>query len=210
MSHAEKKTDRRVYALAAFIVVVLGGGIAGLSYYAVSMRTVYIDKAQIQAPVVNLAPVSGGTLRGIYVTPGQIVPANTVVAQVGVELLKTSASGLVLSTEGDVGKLVPAGQTVVELIDPSALRVVGQVQEDKGLADIKVGDVASFTVDAFGSKKFTGVVDEIAPVSNAGDVVFSVSDKREEQDFDVKVKFDTTANPELKQGMSAKLWIYKQ
>lgn len=210
MTHEKKQTDRRVYALAAFIVVVLGGGIAGLSYYAVSLRTVYIDKAQIEAPVVNLAPTAAGTLRGIYVTPGQVVPANTVVAQVGVELIKTTAGGLVLNTEGDVGKLVPAGQTIVEVIDPTALRVVGQVQEDKGFADIKVGQPATFTIDAFGGKQFTGVVDEIAPVSNAGDVVFSVSDKRQEQDFDVKIKFDTSAHPELKQGMSAKLWVYKQ
>lgn len=211
MEHTEQqKSNRPVIMLAAFLVVVIGGGIAALSYFAVSHRTVYIENAQIQAPVADLAPTAGGVLRQFFVSPGETIAPNTVVAQVGVELIKSTSGGLVLSTDGEVGKLIPAGQTVVEMIDPSALRVVGQVQEDKGLADIKVGQPASFTVDAFGSRKFTGIVDEVAPSSAQGDIVFSVSDKREEQNFDVKVKFDTAANPELKQGMSAKLWVYKQ
>jgi multidrug resistance efflux pump len=83
------------------------------------------------------------------------------------------------------------------------------VQEDKGLSQIKVGQSAIFTVDAFGSKEYSGIVDEISPTSNQGDIVFNISGTRQEQDFDVKVRFDTTQYPELKNGMSAKLWIYK-
>lgn len=208
--HTKEPFDRRILALAAAMVIVLGGGIAGATYFAVSQKTVYIDKAQIEAPVVDLAPTAGGTLRALYVSPGQHIGPNAVVAQVGIELIKSTAGGLVLTTQGDVGKLIPAGQTVVETIDPGALRVVGQVQEDKGLADIKVGQTASFTVDAFGGEQFTGVVDEVSPAASSGDVVFSVSDKRQEQNFDVKIRFDTAAHPELRQGMSAKIWVYKQ
>ncbi len=86
---------------------------------------------------------------------------------------------------------------------------MGKVQEDKGLTDIQVGQRAEFTVDAFGGKTFEGVVDEVAPTSQNSDVVFSVSDKREEQNFEVKIRFDTTANPEIKNGMSAKIKVYK-
>ncbi len=209
-SEHKKGVDRRVLVVAAFLVIVLGGGAAGLAYYAVSKQSVYIENATIQAPVADLAPTAGGTLREFFVSPGQVIQPNTVVAQVGVELIKSTSGGLVLATDGEVGKLIPAGQTVVEMIDPSALRVVGQVQEDKGLADIKVGQPAQFSVDAFGGQKFTGVVDEVAPSAAQGDVVFSVSDKRQEQDFDVKIAFDTIKNAQLRQGMSAKLWIYKK
>jgi multidrug resistance efflux pump len=94
------------------------------------------------------------------------------------------------------------------MVDPSALRVVGEVQEDKGLKDMKVGQRVEFTVDAFGGKKFAGTIDEISPASQTSDVVFSVSDQRQEQNFDVKIKFDTAQHPELKQGMSAKIWVY--
>ena len=201
--------DRRALALAAFLLVVVGGGIAVLAYIGVSGKSVYIDKATVSAPEAQLAPTVAGNLMHTYVAVGDLIAPNTVVAQVGVELIKSTAGGLVIDARTDIGTLIDPGTPVVTTIDPSALRVVGQVQEDKGLTDIKVGDVATFTVDAFGSQKFQGVVDEISPTSNTGDVVFTVSDNRQEQNFDVKVRFDTTQYPQLKNGMSAKIWVYK-
>ncbi len=202
--------DRRALALAAFLVVVVGGTIAALAYLGVSSKSVYIDKAQISAPTAELAPTVAGNLMHTYVAVGDIIAPNTVVAQVGVELIKSTAGGLVVDARTDTGTLINPGTAVVTTVDPTALRVVGDVQENKGLTDIKVGQPATFTVDAFGGEQFTGVVDEVSPTAQSGDVVFSVSDKRQEQDFTVKVRFDTTAHPELKNGMSAKIWIYKQ
>ena len=95
------------------------------------------------------------------------------------------------------------------MIDPEQLRVTGQVEEDKGLKDIKVGQTAIFTVDAFGSKKYSGIVDQINPTADSGDIVFNISNTRQENNFDVKIRFDSNQYPELKNGMSAKLWIYK-
>jgi len=77
------------------------------------------------------------------------------------------------------------------------------------LSDIKVGQSAIFTVDAFGSKQYSGIVDQINPTSDTGDIVFNISGTRQEMNFDVKVRFDVNQYPELKNGMSAKLWIYK-
>jgi len=70
--------------------------------------------------------------------------------------------------------------------------------------------LASFTVDAFGSKKFFGIVDEISPISDQSGIVFNISDKREVKQFDIKVRFDIKAYPQLKEGMSAKIIIYKK
>jgi multidrug resistance efflux pump len=205
-----KKTDRRVLILAAFLIVIVGGAIAALAYIAAGSKTVYIDKAQIHAPSIFLSPTAQGTLREVDVRPGDIVAPNAVVAQVGNELIKTTSGGLVISVNDNVGKLVSAGDTVVEMIDPTALRVVGEVQEDKGLVAIQPGERAIFTVDAFGGTQYDGVVDEVSPTAQSGDVVFSVSDKRQEQNFDIKIRFDIIAHPELKNGMSAKIWVYKQ
>ncbi len=196
--------------LAAFIVVVLGGGIGAFAYFAASSHTVYIDKAQIEAPIVDLSPTSSGTLNTVYVAVGQILPPDTVVANVGTELIKSTSGGLVITVNNNIGKTVGPSDIVVSTIDPQALRVVGQVQEDKGLVDIAPGQQAMFTVDAFGSQKFYGVVEEVSPTAESSDVVFSVSDQREEQNFDVKIKFDTTLYPQLNNGMSAKIWVYKQ
>ena len=75
---------------------------------------------------------------------------------------------------------------------------------------MQVGQTVTFTIDAFGSKKFEGVVDQINPTSDQSGVVFSISDKRAVKQFDVKVRFDVKAHPEFKQGMSAKITIYKK
>ena len=205
----QSNNNTRALIVAAALVIVVGGGIGALAYILSSSKTVYIENATIQAPVVDLSPTDAGTLNAVYVSAGDTVAPNTVVATVGTELIKTTSGGLIISTNNNIGKTVGPSDTVVEMIDPTQLRVIGQVQEDKGLADIQVGQQAEFTVDAFGSQKFTGVVDEVAPTSVSSDVVFNVSDQREEQNFDVKVRFDTTALPQLKNGMSAKLWVYK-
>ena len=207
--HPKKRSfDRSILFLAIGILIVIGGGAAGAAYIATSNSRVYIDQSTIDAPTIDLSPIQGGVLRGIYVTPGQVVTPGTTLAQVGVELIKTSQGGLVISTTGDVGDAVAPHQTVVEMIDPSSLRVVGEIDENKGLSRIKVGDPVTFTVDAFGGKKYTGVVDEVSPTSNQSGVVFNISSQRQEQQFDVKARFDVSAYPELKNGMSARMWVY--
>ena len=81
------------------------------------------------------------------------------------------------------------------------------MDENKGLDRVRVGQYVTFTADAFGSKQYTGIVDEISPEARSGDIVFTISDARQEQVFDVKVRFDTTLYPELKNGMSARIWV---
>lgn len=208
MSDSTKKLDRRVLALAGAILLIIGGGAAAIAYIAASSHTIYIEKSQISAPTVDLSATKGGVLRSLNVYAGEVVPPGTVVAQVGVELIKSTQGGLVISTQGDVGNQVAPGASVVQMIDPSSLRVVGEIDENKGLSSIKVGDPVKFTVDAFGSKAFTGVVDEVSPTSNQSGIVFNISDQRQIQQFDIKARFDTAAYPELKNGMSARMWIW--
>lgn len=208
--HTEKKKNSRVHLIAALIVMVLGGGIVAFVYMLVSNKTVYIEKSQIAAPLVELSSVSDGILKTVFVYEGEIIPANTVVAQVGTELIKSTTGGLVVTVNNNIGKQIASNSPVVVIVDPAQLRVVGEVQEDKGFVDIHVGDVARFTVDAFGGKEFTGIVDSIAPISRNSDVVFSVSNKRQEKSFNIKVNYNAPAHPEIKNGMSAKMWVYKQ
>ncbi len=205
---APARASRAPLMVAAAIVLVIGGAIGALAYLGVSNQRVTIDTAQIKAPEIALAPTTPGVLKQMYVQAGDIIPANTVVAQVGTELIKSTSAGLVISTSDQVGAIVSAASPVATMIDPTALRVVGQIEEDKGLSRITVGDRVVFTVDAFGGKKFEGVVDEVSPTSHASDVVFSISDKRQVQKFDVKVAYDQTLYPELKNGMSARVWVY--
>ncbi len=190
------------------LVIIIAAGIA--AYLIASNRSVYIDTATITAPIIQLAPTTAGRLNAVYVNEGDSVAANTPVAEVGTEIITTKVAGTIVNVDDVVGASISPGTSVVEMIDPTALRVVGQLDENKGLANVALGDPVVFTVDAFGGEQFKGVVDEIAPTSNTSDVVFSVSDAREEQSFDVKARFDTTTYPLLKNGMSARMWVYRQ
>jgi len=195
--------------LGLVVIAVIGGGL----YWYVSSKTVYIDLSQISAPLINLSPVNSGVIEEVYVNDGDIVAINTPVARVGAEIVKAKVAGEIVSVNNNIGQYVNVmtGQgTVATMIDPTQLRVVGNLDENKGLSNVQVGDLATFTVDAFGSKTYKGIVDEVSQTSNQSDVVFNISDQRPTNQFAVKVRFDPSLYPELKNGMSAKIWVYKQ
>jgi len=207
----EKNTKQKNHGLIIAIIVsiLIIGAAAAYLYFQLIGNRVYTDKAAVSAPTINLAPQGSGLLEEILVNVGDNVPANTVVARVGNELIKTKVAGVITSTQSDTGKLFNRSETVVSMFDPNELRVIGRIDEDKGLSDVRVGQEVEFTIDAYGSKKYAGIVDEISPVSREGDVVFNISDKREVKQFDVKVRFDINKYPELKNGMSTKMSIKK-
>ncbi len=193
------------YGSAAFVILAAAGTYA---YLLSSSREIAITSSTISAPLIDLSPSVGGRLNALYVHAGDQVPADTAVALVGTEVVRTKIAGLIVQVNDTVGAQVAPGQAVAEMIDPSQLRVVGKIDENKGLAQIRVGDPVRFTVDAFGSKMFDGIVDEVAPTSNQSGIVFNISGQRETQQFDVKARFDVNAYPELKNGMSARMYVY--
>ena len=201
-------SKRKQLMLLALFTFLAAAAIA-LFYLYLSQDRVYVEDSYITANEINLSSTTGGKLQKLFVSAGDSVSANQVIAQVGNDLVKTKDSGMVISTNNEIGKNFSPNETVATMIRPQDLRVDAKVEEDKGLSDIKVGQEVTFTVDAFGSKKFAGIVDEISPTPRSGDVVFNISDARQEQEFDVKIRFDVYNYPEIKNGMSAKVWIYK-
>ena len=200
---------RSIVATVAIAVVILAA--AGIAAYLIfSKNEVYIDTAMISAPLIDLSPSVSGRLDAFYANVGDILPAGAPVALVGTDVIRTKVAGMIVAENDTVGAQVTPGTAVAEMIDPSSLRVVGKIDENKGLAQIQVGDPVRFTVDAFGGKLFDGVVDEVSPTSDQSGVVFNISNTRQTQQFSVKARFDTTAYPQLKNGMSARMWIYTQ
>lgn len=207
MEENKKPLNMKVIYAGIFLILLMITG--GLMYYFLFVKgRVYTDQASISAPQINLTSPVSGVLQSMMVKPGDSVAANTPVAQVGNQLVTTQTAGLIVSTNDNIGQTFNPGQTVVSMIDPSQLRLVAQVDENKGLANVKVGQRAIFTVDAFGSKRYVGTVDEISPTANNSAVVFNISNTRETKQFDVKIRFDVNSYPELRNGMSAKVTIF--
>jgi multidrug resistance efflux pump len=189
------------------IVVIALALAGGFLYWQKSSTKVSIDNSTISAPQISLSPDTAGELKNVYVNEGDEVPANTVVAQVGNELLKTQVAGIITSVNSQIGTTFNPGTAVVTMVDPTQLRVVGQLDENKGLDRIQVGQAATFTIDAFGGKTYQGVVDEVSSTAQSGGVLFNISNERQTQIFDVKVRYDASEYPELKNGMSAKITV---
>lgn len=190
------------------LVILVAAGV--YAYMLSSNREIAITSSTISAPLIDLSPISNGRLNAVYVNEGDTVPVNTPVALVGTEVIKTKTAGLIVQVNNTIGAEIAPGQLVIEMIDPSQLRVVGKIDENKGLAQVKVGAPVVFTVDAFPGETFNGIVDEVAPTSNQSGIVFNISNQRQTQQFDVYTRFDTSAYPQLKNGMSAKMYVYPQ
>ena len=206
---AKPHTSRRKPLILVLIALLLIIGICcGAVYLKVSQSRVYIEQAQIDAPIISLSPEKPGVLENIFVNEGDKVREDMIVAMVGGNSIRAKTDGIVLSIKNTPGQIVSSQDAVVKMLNPQEFRLVGRIAEDKGLKDIREGQTVLFTVDAFGTKEYRGVIDSISPTSRQSDIVFSISDKREEKQFDVKAKYDVDAYPELKNGMSAKMWVY--
>ena len=182
--------------------------LGGFLFWQSGNGTLLIENSEIQAPVINLSGSTAGTLNALYVSEGETIDANTPVALVGTDIVTSKQRGVVVSVANTIGTFFAPGQTVVGMIHPEDMRVIGTIDETKGLDEIKSGQKATFTVDAFGSKTYIGVVESVSQTSDDTGIVFSISDKRPTKKFDVKVRFDVTQYPELKNGMSAKITVY--
>lgn len=189
-----------------FIIIVVAGS---LLFYRYISTHITIDDSLVQAPVILIGPIAPGILEEVTVNAGDTVTPGQVLGRIGGEVLTAKVGGIILDVTNTPGQVFQPTQAVIRMIDPSELRIVGTIKENEGLSGIVVGDPVSFTVDAYEGKKFTGVVDSISPTSKESGVAFSISDKREIKEFEVKVKYDVAAHSEFRNGMSAKMKIYK-
>ncbi len=201
---AGNRTIRTV--IVGLVILLVIGGYVFWQYYS---SRVYVEKAELRAPIISLNPPVPGVLKKVYVKEGDFVGKGKVVAVIGNQKLKTGTSGYIISVKNSIGSYVLPQEAVVTMYNPKELEVVGRVKENKGLSSIKPGQKVMFKVDAFGSKKYYAIVDRIVPSPVQSVIAFSISNKREEKEFEVIARFNDDFYPELRNGMSAKMWIYK-
>jgi len=198
-----------------FRKIVVSGGIflliimMGLYiYFQKTTDRIFIDKSLIQAPVITITSSTQGKVQEIDVKEGQFVLSGDTLAVVGSETLRAQTDGLIISASDLTGSTVNQATQLIQMIRPINLRVVGTIDEDKGLNNIKVGQTVSFTIDALPGKTYWGYVDEISPSAITPAFSLSSSTERPTQQFSIYAKFDTTKYPDIKNGMSAKMIVY--
>ncbi len=190
------------------IVLLIALLIGGYVFYQQTTGRIYVDKSKIDTPVITVSPTSIGKVQEIDVKEGQTVSAGDTLTVVGSETLRAQTDGLITSAEDLTGSTVNQTTPLIQMIRPVNMRVAGTIDENKGLDQIRVGQVVSFTVDAIPGKTFWGYIDEISPSANTAVFSFSTSTERPTQQFTIYAKFDTAKYPDIKNGMSAKMTIY--
>jgi len=169
---------------------------------------IYIDNSLIQTPVITISPSQSGMVQEIDVQEGQTVQTGDTLAVVGSQTLRAETDGLIISASDLTGSAVNPQTQLIQMIRPVNLRVTGTIDENKGLNQIRVGQVISFTVDALPGKTFWGYVNEVSPSAVAPAFSFSTSTERPTQQFIVYAKFNSAAYSDIKNGMSAKMVVY--
>lgn len=198
---------RKFLTLAIAMVLVML--VIGLYiFHQVTTGRVSIENSLIQAPVITISPSLAGKVQEIDVKEGQLVENGDTLAVVGSETLRANTDGLIISASDLTGSVVNQSTQLIQMIRPVNLRVAGTIDENKGLTDLRVGQVVSFTVDALPGKTFWGYIDEISPSAVAAAFSFSTSTERATQQFTVYAKFDAATYPAIKNGMSAKMVAY--
>ncbi|VVB99654.1 Barrel-sandwich domain of CusB or HlyD membrane-fusion [uncultured archaeon] len=204
-----KKMIENPIAVPLGILLLAAIAAAGILSIQQMDSTIYIEKSEISSQTVTVSPQSTGILEKVFVNEGDIVRKGQLIARVSGSNVTSKSDGIVVSANKAIGQTVGQADALASIMDPKELSIIGRLQEDKGLNQVKPGQIVKFTVDAFGQKEYSGAVDSVSEVPRQQDIVFSISDKRQEKEFNVKVLFNDKEYPELKDGMSAKMWIYK-
>ncbi|HSW96926.1 MAG TPA: efflux RND transporter periplasmic adaptor subunit [Candidatus Saccharimonadales bacterium] len=189
-------------------IVGIGVVIAGLLYYEATRNRVFIDNSLVDAPITTIAPPTSGTLTEIDVYEGEKVNKGDAIGVVDGQTIHTDTDGIIIQANNQMGTSVNTQSTIAQLINVSNMRIAGTLDENKGLNDIHVGQVVSFSVDALPGKTFWGYVDEISPSAKQTQLAFSISSERPTQQFVVYARFDASKYPDIKNGMSAKMTVF--
>lgn len=204
--NSKKQNFQKIALIFGIIIFVLIIGI--YVYIKNTIGRIFIDKSLIQAPVIIVSPSLPGKVQEISVKEGDVVTSGDTLAVVGSETLRAQTDGLIISASDLTGSAVNQQAQLIQMIRPINLRVVGTIDEDKGLNTVKVGQVVSFTIDALPGNTYWGYIDEISPSANTPVFSFSSSTERPTQQFTVYTKFNTSLYPNIKNGMSAKMVVY--
>jgi membrane fusion protein, multidrug efflux system len=100
----------------------------------------------------------------------RVASAKSTLAQAELNLQYTSvkapAKGTIAKKSVNVGQVIQAGQPLVALVEIDDVWVTANFKETQ-LQDMKPGQRATVTVDAYGGRTFQGHVDSLAPATGA-------------------------------------------
>lgn len=119
----------------------------------------------------DVTVTGAGRVAKVHVQPGDKVEAGDLLFEMidaqsikgASPVITAPVSGAVTLMTASSGAQVYRGMLLCEIADLSALELSAEVDE-LDLSSIRVGDVLTYTLDAYGEKSFSGTITEIRPI----------------------------------------------
>lgn len=119
------------------------------------------------AAAVSMVAAGGAAVAG---GEARVVAAQAAVAAAKLQLqytvLTAPMAGTIARRSVEPGALVQIGQSLMSIVPDSALWVTANLKETQ-LTDVRVGQPATFTVDAYPGRRFEGTVVSLSPATGA-------------------------------------------
>lgn len=122
----------------------------------------------------DVAVNASGRVAGVHVQPGDSVSVGDLLFELidaqseqnASPVMTAPVSGAITALHAVSGAQVYRGMLLCEIADLTKLELSAEVDE-LDLASIRVGDVLSYTLDAYADQTFSGTVTEIRPIGTA-------------------------------------------
>ena len=127
-----------------------------------------LEAARRQAAAAgSQVSASGAAVRSAdaHLAAAQAAVENTKL-QLSYAYITAPVSGTVARRNAEVGALVQVGQTLMSIVPDEDVWVTANLKETQ-LTHVRVGDRATFTVDAYPGRKFEGRVESLSPATGA-------------------------------------------
>jgi multidrug resistance efflux pump len=179
---------QRLLLVALAVVAVVAGGLAGYRFWYDSSHYVTTNNAQVAGRLTQVGGLTAGRVAAVRYDVGDRVSRDAVVAVLNVPVpvgvtssgaprlefretsdsmveVRSPVSGVVIARSASPGDTVPAGQTLLTIVDPEQLWITANIEETQ-IRRVRIGQPVTVTIDAL-AVDLEGRVAAITPASAA-------------------------------------------
>lgn len=219
------------------LVLILAGGVAGISYYAhESINFFSTENAQISADMITLTPEVTGKVKNWDIKEGDFVKAGQVLGKQDVGMLVTSSAmnpqalantadsiisktdikapidGKIVQSNIVKGQVISPGMEIATIVDTSHIYIKANIEETD-IVKIKPGQKVDIKIDAYPRKSFEGYVESVGQATQSAFSLFpslntSGTFSKVTQLIPVKIAVADVDNLTLMIGMNATVKIH--
>jgi len=163
----KKKAQGKKFMGLLFLLVIAAGAFFGARFVRQSVSYLTTDNARVTTTLIAVMPTAPGILERFTLFEGRHVEKNEVVGWVeNGEPMRSPVNGVVIQSAAVQNQVVSPMSPLAVIADTGNLHILANIEETD-ITRIHVGQSATVTIDAFGSRQFAGYVAEVGQVTAA-------------------------------------------